>query len=201
MRSRRPRLRCVRSGEPQYPRQLNGTRTAPAQELGTTGPVLKPDLPRLRFRLQSVSDPETQIRCANASRVASGRMVAIWYKNVFASFENRTALMVGAGETIALAAASPARGRPAAHDRREPQHRPAPASSPSEFQGFAISLDDIPRNLREADIRRPASTASPNAIITRAMAADALRARKRSPDLSWSTSPCRLDIEPEVAQL
>ena len=45
-----------------------------------------------------------------------------------------------------------------------------------------------------------ASTASPNAIITRAMAQDALRARKRRPMFMVDIAVPR-DIEPEVASL
>jgi glutamyl-tRNA reductase len=69
----------------------------------------------------------------------------------------------------------------------------------AEFQGFAIGLDDIPAHLREADIV-VASTASPNAIITREMAAQALRARKRRPMFMVDIAVPR-DIEPEVAEL
>jgi len=117
---------------------------------------------------------------------------------VFASFENRTALMVGAGETIALAARhlhADGLRRMIVANRSIDRARELAA----EFQGFAISLDDIPAHLREADIV-VASTASPNAIITRAMAEDALRARKRRPIFMVDIAVPR-DIEPDVAQL
>jgi glutamyl-tRNA reductase len=138
---------------------------------------------------------ETQIG-ANAVSVASAAVAMA--KNVFASFENRTALMVGAGETIALAARhlhADGLRRMIVANRSIDRARELAA----EFQGFAISLDDIPPHLREADIVI-ASTASPNAIITRAMAADALRARKRRPIFMVDIAVPR-DIEPEVAQL
>jgi len=64
---------------------------------------------------------------------------------------------------------------------------------------FAIGLDEIPAHLREADIV-VASTASPHAIITRSMAAEALRARKRRPIFMVDIAVPR-DIEPEVAEL
>jgi len=69
----------------------------------------------------------------------------------------------------------------------------------SEFQGFAISLDEIPNHLHEADIV-VASTASPNAIITREMTAAALRARKRRPMFMVDIAVPR-DIEADVAEL
>jgi glutamyl-tRNA reductase len=117
---------------------------------------------------------------------------------VFASFANRTALLVGAGETIALAARhlhADGLRRMIVANRSVDRAREIAA----EFQGFAISLDEIPSHLREADIV-VASTASPNPIITRAMAADALRARKRRPVFMVDIAVPR-DIEPEVAEL
>ena len=57
----------------------------------------------------------------------------------------------------------------------------------------------IPAHLREADIV-VASTASPNVIITREMAAQALRARKRRPMFMVDIAVPR-DIAPEVAEL
>jgi glutamyl-tRNA reductase len=69
----------------------------------------------------------------------------------------------------------------------------------AEFQAFAIGLDEIPSHLREADIV-VASTASPHPIVTRMMAQDALRARKRRPMFMVDIAVPR-DIEPEVAEL
>ncbi len=138
---------------------------------------------------------ETQIG-ANAVSVASAAVAMA--KTVFASFENRTALMVGAGETIALAARhlhADGLRRMIVANRSIDRARELAA----EFQGFAIGLDDIPAHLREADIV-VASTASPNAIITREMAAQALRARKRRPIFMVDIAVPR-DIEPEVAEL
>ena len=72
-------------------------------------------------------------------------------RTVSASFENRTALMVGAGETIALAArhlhADGLRRMIVANRSIDRAQELA-----AEFQGFAISLEDIPAHLREADI-------------------------------------------------
>jgi glutamyl-tRNA reductase len=180
-------------GEPQILGQLKDAyRTA--QETGTTGPLLN-RLFQSAFSVAKRVRTETQIG-ANAVSVASAAVAMA--KNVFARLENRTALLVGAGETIALAArhlhADGLRRMIVANRSIERARELA-----AEFQGFAIGLDEIGAHLREADIV-VASTASPNAIITRAMAASALRARKRRPIFMVDIAVPR-DIEPAVAEL
>jgi glutamyl-tRNA reductase len=138
---------------------------------------------------------ETKIG-ANAVSVASAAVATA--HTVFASFDNHTALMVGAGETIALAArhlhADGLRKMIVANRSIERARELA-----SEFHAYAIGLDEIHSHLREADILI-ASTASPNPIITRRMAKEALRARKRRPIFMVDLAVPR-DIEPEVAEL
>jgi glutamyl-tRNA reductase len=180
-------------GEPQILGQLKDAyRTA--QDAGTAGPLLN-RLFQAAFSVAKRVRTETQIG-ANAVSVASAAVAMA--RTVFASFENRTALMVGAGETIALAArhlhADGLRRMIVANRSIDRAQELA-----AEFQGFAISLEDIPAHLREADIV-VASTASPNAIITREMAASALRARKRRPIFMVDIAVPR-DIEPAVAEL
>jgi glutamyl-tRNA reductase len=180
-------------GEPQILGQLKDAYRA-AQETGTTGPVLN-RLFQAAFSVAKRVRTETQIG-ANAVSVASAAVATA--KTVFSSFDNRTALMVGAGETIALAARhlhADGLRRMIVANRSIDRARELAA----EFQGFAISLDEIPSHLREADIV-VASTASPNAIITRAMTVDALRARRRRPIFMVDIAVPR-DIEPEVAEL
>jgi len=180
-------------GEPQILGQLKDAyRTA--QETGTTGPMLN-RLFQAAFSVAKRVRTETQIG-ANAVSVASAAVSMA--KTVFSSFDTRTALMVGAGETIALAARhlhADGLRRMIVANRSVDRARELAA----EFQGFAISLDEIPSHLREADIV-VASTASPNPIITRAMTASALRARKRRPIFMVDIAVPR-DIEPEVAEL
>ena len=180
-------------GEPQILGQLKDAyRTA--QEAGTTGPLLN-RLFQAAFSVAKRIRTETQIG-ANAVSVASAAVAMA--RTVFATFDNRTALMVGAGETIALAArhlhADGLRRMIVANRSIERARELA-----AEFQGFAISLDEIPAHLREADIV-VASTASPGAIITRDMASTALRARKRRPMFMVDIAVPR-DIEPAVAEL
>ena len=180
-------------GEPQILGQLKDAyRTA--QEAGTTGPMLN-RLFQAAFSVAKRVRTETQIG-ANAVSVASAAVSMA--KTVFSSFDTRTALMVGAGETIALAARhlhADGLRRMIVANRSVDRARELAA----EFQGFAIGLDEIPSHLREADIV-VASTASPNPIITRAMTASALRARKRRPIFMVDIAVPR-DIEPEVAEL
>ncbi len=180
-------------GEPQILGQLKDAyRTA--QDAGTTGPVLN-RLFQAAFSVAKRVRTETEIG-ANAVSVASAAVAMA--STVFASFENRTALMVGAGETIALAARhlhADGLRRMIVANRSIDRARELAA----EFQGFAIGLEDIPAHLREADIV-VASTASPNVIITREMAAQALRARKRRPMFMVDIAVPR-DIAPEVAEL
>jgi len=180
-------------GEPQILGQLKDAyRTA--LDAGTTGPTLN-RLFQAAFSVAKRVRTETQIG-ANAVSVASAAVSMA--KTVFSSFDTRTALMVGAGETIALAARhlhADGLRRMIVANRSVDRARELAA----EFQGFAISLDEIPSHLREADIV-VASTASPNPIITRAMTANALRARKRRPMFMVDIAVPR-DIEPEVAEL
>jgi glutamyl-tRNA reductase len=180
-------------GEPQILGQLKDAYRA-AQEAGTTGPVLN-RLFQAAFSVAKRVRTETEIG-ANAVSVASAAVAMA--RTVFASFDNRTALMVGAGETIALAArhlhADGLRRMIVANRSIERARELA-----AEFQGFAIGLDDIGAHLREADIV-VASTASPHAIITREMASAALRARKRRPIFMVDIAVPR-DIEPAVAEL
>jgi len=180
-------------GEPQILGQLKDAYRA-AQEVGTAGPLLN-RLFQAAFSVAKRVRTETQIG-ANAVSVASAAVAMA--KTVFASFDNRTALMVGAGETIALAARhlhADGLRRMIVANRSVERARELAA----EFQAFAIGLDEIPAHLREADIV-VASTASPHAIITRGMAAEALRARKRRPIFMVDIAVPR-DIEPEVAEL
>ena len=180
-------------GEPQILGQLKDAYRV-AQEAGTTGPLLN-RLFQATFSIAKRVRTETEIG-ANAVSVAYAAVRMA--RTVFSSFESRTALLVGAGDTIALAARhlhADGLRRMIVANRSVDRAR----ELASEFQGFAIGLDEIPSHLSEADIV-VASTASPNPIITRAMAQDALRVRKRRPMFMVDIAVPR-DIEPEVAEL
>jgi glutamyl-tRNA reductase len=180
-------------GEPQILGQLKDAYRV-AQESGTTGPVLN-RLFQCAFSVAKRVRTETKVG-ANAVSVASAAVAMA--KTVFASFENRTALMVGAGETVALAAkhlyADGLRRMIIANRSIERARELA-----AEFHGFAIGLDEIPNHLKEADIVI-ASTAAPHSIITRHMTEQALRARKRRPMFMVDIAVPR-DIDADVAEL
>ena len=180
-------------GEPQIVGQLKDAYRV-AQETGTTGPVLN-RLFQCAFSVAKRVRTETKIG-ANAVSVASAAVQMA--KTVFASFENRTALMVGAGETVALAARhlyGDGLRRMIIANRSIERARELAA----EFHGFAIGLDDIPNHLKEADIV-VASTAAPHSIITRHMTEQALRARKRKPMFMVDIAVPR-DIDADVSEL
>ncbi len=180
-------------GEPQILGQLKDAYRV-AQEAGTTGPLLN-RLFQSAFSVAKRVRTETRIG-ANAVSVASAAVATA--RTVFASFENRTALMVGAGETIALAArhlyADGLRRMIIANRSIERARELA-----ADFHGYAISLDEIPNHLKEADIV-VASTAAPHSIITRHMTEQALRARKRKPMFMVDIAVPR-DIDADVAEL
>jgi glutamyl-tRNA reductase len=180
-------------GEPQILGQLKDAYRV-AQESGTTGPVLN-RLFQSAFSVAKRVRTETKIG-ANAVSVASAAVAMA--RTVFASFENRTALMVGAGETVALAAKhlyADGLRRMIIANRSVERARELAA----EFHGFAIGLDEIPNHLKEADIV-VASTAAPHSIITRHMTEQALRARKRKPMFMVDIAVPR-DIDADVAEL
>lgn len=180
-------------GEPQILGQLKDAYRV-AQEAGTTGPVLN-RLFQSAFSVAKRVRTETKIG-ANAVSVASAAVAMA--RTVFASFENRTALMVGAGETVALAARhlyADGLRRMIIANRSVDRARELAA----EFQGFAIGLDEIPAHLKEADIV-VASTAAPHSIITRQMTEQALKARKRKPMFMVDIAVPR-DIDADVADL
>jgi len=180
-------------GEPQILGQLKDSYRL-AQETGTTGPVLN-RLFQSAFSVAKRVRTETKIG-ANAVSVASAAVAMA--RTVFASFDNRTALLVGAGETVALAARhlyADGLRRMIIANRSVDRARELAA----EFHGFAIGLDDIPNHLKEADIVI-ASTAAPHSIITRHMTEQALRARKRRPMFMVDIAVPR-DIDADVAEL
>jgi glutamyl-tRNA reductase len=180
-------------GEPQILGQLKDAYRV-AQESGTTGPVLN-RLFQCAFSVAKRVRTETKIG-ANAVSVASAAVAMA--RTVFASFENRTALLVGAGETVALAARhlyGDGLRRMIIANRSVERARELAA----EYHGFAIGLDEIPNHLAEADIV-VASTAAPHSIITRQMTEQALRTRKRKPMFMVDIAVPR-DIDADVSEL
>jgi glutamyl-tRNA reductase len=180
-------------GEPQILGQLKDAYRV-ALDAGVTGPYLN-RLLQTAFSVAKRVRTQTRIG-ANAVSVASAAVAMA--RNVFERFEEHTALLVGAGETIALAAR---------HLHAHGIHRIIVANRSieraqelaNEFNGFAIGLDALGAHLHEADIVI-SSTASPTPVITHDAVRLALRARRRRPIFMVDIAVPR-DIEAAVATL
>lgn len=180
-------------GEPQILGQLK-TAYRQAHEQGATGPYLN-RLMQTAFSVAKRVRTHTRIG-ASAVSVASAAVVLA--RTVFERFENHTALLVGAGETIALAA----RHLHAHGLRRIVVANRSIARAQelaAEFGGSSIALEALATHLPDADIVIT-STASPVPVVTYEAARAALRARKRKPMFMVDIAVPR-DIEPEVAKL
>jgi glutamyl-tRNA reductase len=180
-------------GEPQILGQLKDAYRA-AHDQGTTGPYLN-RLLQTAFSVAKRIRTHTRIG-ANAVSVASAAVAMA--RTVFERFDQHTALLVGAGETIALAAR---------HLHANGIQRMIIANRSldraqllaNEFNAFAIVLDALPTHLASADIVI-SSTASPTPVITQDNVRAALRARRRKPMFMVDIAVPR-DIESEVGEL
>ena len=178
-------------GEPQILGQLKDAYRA-AQDTGTAGPLLN-RLFQATFSVAKRVRTETRVG-ANAVSVASAAVGLA--RQIFAGFEQHTALLVGAGETIALAAR---------HLHAQGLKRMIIANRSldraqllaAEFNASAITLDALPNHLADADIV-VSSTASPTVVITAADVEAALGARRRKPMFMVDIAVPR-DIDPQVA--
>jgi glutamyl-tRNA reductase len=180
-------------GEPQILGQLKDAYRAALDE-GVTGPYLN-RLLQTAFSVAKRVRTQTRI---GASAVSVASAAVSLARTVFERFEDHSALLVGAGETIALAArhlhANGLRRMIIANRSLDRAQGLA-----SEFNAFAIGLDALAAHLSEADIVI-SSTASPTPVITYDAVRAALRARRRKPMFMVDIAVPR-DIEPEVAKL
>jgi glutamyl-tRNA reductase len=180
-------------GEPQILGQLKDAYRI-ALEQKTTGPHLN-RLLQTAFAVAKKVRTQTRI---GASAVSVASAAVSLARTVFARFVDHTALLVGAGETIALVAR---------HLHTNGLRRMIVANRSvdraqelaSEFDAAAISLDALAAHLSQADIVI-SSTASPVPVITQDAVRAALKARKRKPMFMVDIAVPR-DIEPEVANL
>ncbi len=119
-------------------------------------------------------------------------------KQIFSDFPRHTALLIGAGETIELAARHMKEagiGRIIIANRTLERAQ----TLAQEIGAYAISLGEIPGHLAEADIVI-SSTASPLPILGKGTVESAIRARKHKPMLMVDIAVPR-DIESQVGQL
>jgi glutamyl-tRNA reductase len=119
-------------------------------------------------------------------------------KQIFSELSEQTALLIGAGETIELAARHLSQngiGRIIVANRTvEKAHALA-----VQLDGFAIALTELSVHLAEADIVI-SSTASPVPVLGKGTVESALKERKHRPIFMVDIAVPR-DIEPEVSDL
>jgi len=180
-------------GEPQILGQMKDAYLA-ANEAGTLGGLLD-RLFQHTFAVAKQVRTDTQI---GASPVSIAFAAVSLSKQIFSDLTNHTALLIGAGETVELAARhlhESGIGRMIIANRTiERAHNLA-----AEFNAYAISLPDIPGHLAEADIVI-SSTASPLPILGKGSVESALKVRKHRPILMIDIAVPR-DIESEVGGL
>ena len=165
-----------------------------AQETGSTGPHLN-KLFQAAFSAAKRVRTETQIG-ANAVSLASATVSLA--RRMYSDFSAHTALMIGAGEMIALAArhfATAGVKRIVIANRTLVNAQTLAA----EISGYAVDLSHLDKELAEADIV-VSCTASPLPLITKPAAAAAVRTRRHRPIFMVDLAVPR-DIDPAVADL
>ena len=180
-------------GEPQILGQMKDAYST-AHEAGTIGRKLN----RLFQHTFLVAKQVRTDTAIGASPVSVAFAAVSLSRQIYSDLGEHTALLIGAGETIELAARhlheNGIRQIVVANRTVEKAHALA-----SEFGGYAIALNEIPAHLAEADIVI-SSTASQLPILGKGMVESALKARKHRPVLMVDIAVPR-DIEPEVGEL
>ncbi|HEX4870727.1 MAG TPA: glutamyl-tRNA reductase [Nevskiaceae bacterium] len=180
-------------GEPQILGQMKQS-YALAQAQGALGPVLQ-RLYQHAFSVAKLVRSNTQV---GANPVSVAYAAVQMARRIFSDFRQTTALLVGAGETIALIARH-LRGQGVGRivvvnrslDRAERLAR--------EVHGYAAPLADLPAYLGDADLV-VSSTAARELIIEREMMQRAVKSRRRKPVFMIDLAVPR-DIDPRIAGL
>lgn len=180
-------------GEPQILGQLKAAYST-AREAGTVGTQLS-KLFEYTFSVAKQVRTDTAI---GASPVSVAFSAVSLSKQIFSDLSEHTALLIGAGETIELAAR---------HLKESGIKRLIIANRTlakaealvKELDGYAITLSEIPAHLAEADIVI-SSTASQLPILGKGAVERAIKARKHQPILMVDIAVPR-DIEEEVGEL
>ncbi len=180
-------------GEPQILGQIKDAYSK-AEQAGTIGKLLN----KLFQHTFSVAKQVRTDTAIGSSPVSVAFAAVSLAKQIFSDLEEHTALLIGAGETIELAARhlhSSGIGRIIIANRTlEKAHSVA-----AEFDGYAIPLGEIPAHLAEADIVI-SSTASQLPILGKGAVESAVKQRKHRPILMIDIAVPR-DIEPEVGKM
>ncbi len=180
-------------GEPQILGQLK-TSFSTAADLGAIGKLMN-KLFQHSFSVAKQVRTDTAIGSSPVSVAFAAVRLA---QQIFGELNHQTALLIGAGETIELAARHLHEndlGRMIIANRtlERSQH------IASEFSGYAIGLSDIHQHLHEADIVI-SSTASQLPILGKGAVEKALKARRHKPMFMVDIAVPR-DIEPEINDL
>ncbi len=180
-------------GEPQILGQVKSAYQT-AQDAGRTGKVLT----RL---FQHAFSTAKQVRTDTAigdSPVSVAFAAVSLARQIFADLSEQTALLIGAGETVELAARHLSQngvGRIIVANRTVSRAQ----ELAHQFDAYAISLTEIPVHLAEADIVI-ASTASPVPVLGKGTVESALKRRRHRPMFMVDIAVPR-DIEAEVGDL
>jgi glutamyl-tRNA reductase len=180
-------------GEPQILGQLKSAYNS-ARDMGTTAKLLN-KLFEHSFSVAKQVRTDTAIGSSPVSVAFAAVRLA---QQIFGELSGYTALLIGAGETIELAARhlheSQINSMIVANRTIERARTLA-----KEFAGYAISLEEIPLHLAEADVVI-SSTASPDYILTQADVKQAIKQRKHRPIFMVDIAVPR-DIDPAVETL
>ncbi|WAK01771.1 glutamyl-tRNA reductase [Methylobacter sp. YRD-M1] len=180
-------------GEPQILGQMKTAYQA-AYEAGTLGKQLG-KLFQYTFSAAKKVRTDTAIGSSPVSVAFAAVQLA---QQIFDKLSEQTALLIGAGETIELAARHLSQqgiGRIIVANRTyDKAHTLA-----SQFNGYAIALSELPTHLAEADIVI-SSTASQLPILGKGSVESAIKKRKHKPMFMVDLAVPR-DIEAEVEQL
>jgi len=180
-------------GEPQILGQVKGA-CQTAGSCHTTGKLLG----RLFQHTFSVAKQVRTDTAIGNSPVSVAFAAVSLARQIFSNLTNQTALLIGAGETIELAARHLHQhgiGRIIVANRTVARAHGVAA----QFEGYAIALTEIADHLPEADIVL-SSTASPLPVLGKGAVERALKKRKHRPIFMVDIAVPR-DIEPEVAEL
>ena len=180
-------------GEPQILGQLKSAYKT-AREEKTTGQLLN-KLFEHSFSVAKQVRTDTAISSSPVSVAFAAVRLA---QQIFGDLSKNTALLIGAGETIELAARhlhENRLGRMIVANRTIERAR----QLAKEFAGYAITLEEIPVHLAEADVVI-SSTASSTYILTRLEVEQTIKIRKHRPIFMVDIAVPR-DIEPTVGEL
>ena len=180
-------------GEPQILGQVKQAFQT-ASQVGASGKLLG----RLLQHTFSVAKQVRTDTAIGSSPVSVAFAAVNLARQIFSDLSQQTALLIGAGETVELAARHLHQhgiGRMLVANRTvERAHTLA-----AQFDGYAIGLTEIAGHLPEADIVI-ASTASPLPVLGKGAVESALKKRRHRPMFMVDIAVPR-DIEPEVGEL